>query len=261
MVRLQVKRGEENLFLFDTNTKVKIEDILKEILPIYNGRLKVNRICNEMEDLAKHGVMNCPEVRELTPDQVEELKIVDPYVDKCIPSGGYLPNPDPIGRRCGRQPTVDMQKVLEKAMADAKELITKKLVNSGKSLEFRQVQEALNILKGAVMIVYPIELPPHDPIRMELNNTEDLSGTQASLEVIEPTKAQLWFAGKLMIPDDILQVYIGNNEKCKMIVKLAKCSEGQPAREPVLSEETRQELMLKAYRRQEELKRLQKTLQ
>jgi len=40
------------------------------------------------------------------------------------------------------------------------------------------VQEALQILRGAVMIVYPMGLPPHDPIRLEFDNTEDLSGTQ-----------------------------------------------------------------------------------
>jgi len=41
-----------------------------------------------------------------------------------------------------------------------------------------QVHEALQILKGAVMIVYPMGLPPHDPIREELENNEDLSGSQ-----------------------------------------------------------------------------------
>lgn len=33
------------------------------------------------------------------------------------------------------------------------------------------------------MIVYPMGLPPHDVIRKEFENTEDLTGTQASLEV------------------------------------------------------------------------------
>jgi len=42
------------------------------------------------------------------------------------------------------------------------------------------VQEALQILRGAVMIVYPMGLPPHDPIRLEFDNTEDLSGTQVN---------------------------------------------------------------------------------
>lgn len=29
---------------------------------------------------------------------------------------------------------------------------------------------------------------PHDPIRMDTNNTEDLDGQQASLEIVEPAK-------------------------------------------------------------------------
>lgn len=40
------------------------------------------------------------------------------------------------------------------------------------------VKEALDLLRGAVMIVYPMGLPPHDPIRMELEDKEDLAGTQ-----------------------------------------------------------------------------------
>lgn len=46
------------------------------------------------------------------------------------------------------------------------------------------VNEALDELRGAVMIVYPMGLPPHDVIRKEFENAEDLTGTQASLEVI-----------------------------------------------------------------------------
>src|SRR5687768_2748274 len=41
-----------------------------------------------------------------------------------------------------------------------------------------QVQDAIQILKGATMIVYPMGLPPHDPVSAELENNEDLSGTQ-----------------------------------------------------------------------------------
>lgn len=47
----------------------------------------------------------------------------------------------------------------------------------------KDVQEALDMLRGATMIVYPMNLPPHDPIRMEFENKENLEGTQASKEV------------------------------------------------------------------------------
>ena len=40
------------------------------------------------------------------------------------------------------------------------------------------IQDALDKLRGAVTIVYPMGLPPHDPIRLEFEGQEDLSGTQ-----------------------------------------------------------------------------------
>lgn len=34
------------------------------------------------------------------------------------------------------------------------------------------------------MIVYPMGLPPHDTVRLELESNEDLSGTQVSRNVL-----------------------------------------------------------------------------
>lgn len=109
-----------------------------------------------------------------------------------------------------------MQEVLNKAVADAKEMVSKNLVPLGKMMTLKIVQEAINILKGAVTIVYPMKLPPHDVIRMEFENIEDLSGTQASLEVIDPATAQLWFCGKEMFRDKIVADYVGKVENCKV---------------------------------------------
>ncbi|XP_050085950.1 cilia- and flagella-associated protein 298 isoform X2 [Anopheles aquasalis] len=257
MVLLHVKRGEESQFLYETSTSVRVEQLGYELVTIYNGRLKVSRICSEMEELAKYGTMLPPDMLGLTDEQVEELHLVDEWADKCVPSGGWRFNRDPVGRRNGHQPQAKMVEVLEKAVADAKAIVSKKLTGEGKPLTQRTVQEALDLLRGAVMIVYPMQLPPHDPIRMEFNNTEDLSGTQASLEVIEPAKVQLWFAGKLMLNDKLLGEIVGQNEKTKIIVKLAKLNEGAPGREPVISEDARRQMMAHAYRRQEELKKLE----
>ena len=45
------------------------------------------------------------------------------------------------------------------------------------------IKEQMDVLRGACMIVYPMNLPPHDPIRLEFENKEDLAGTQDSLMV------------------------------------------------------------------------------
>ena len=62
-------------------------------------------------------------------------------------------------------------------------LFLQKQVEANVCLTQKMVQNALDILRGAIMIVYPMNLPPHDVIRHEFENTEDLSGMQASLEV------------------------------------------------------------------------------
>ena len=53
------------------------------------------------------------------------------------------------------------------------------------------------------------------------------------------------------------QEYCGRNEKSKLIVKLQKQGQGAPGREPVVSAEEQKRMMAFAYRRQEELKKLE----
>jgi hypothetical protein len=45
MVRLHVKRGDESQFLFDTTVTSKTDEVIGDVAGIYNGRLKVERIC------------------------------------------------------------------------------------------------------------------------------------------------------------------------------------------------------------------------
>lgn len=71
-----------------------------------------------------------------------------------------------------------MKEVLSKTVKEAKDLISKKQVDSGVCVTQKVVSQAIDILKGAVTIVYPMGLPPHDPIQAEFDNEEDLSGTQ-----------------------------------------------------------------------------------
>lgn len=183
MVRLHVKRADESQFLYETTLDTEIGKLIDELTAIYNGRLKITRICYELEELVKHGTFLPSNMLGLTDEQIEELHLVDEWGEKCIPSGGYEFEKDPIGRRNGRRPKEDMQNVINKTMDEAKTSISKKLVEKDACLTIKTIQSVLDVLRGAVMIVYPMGLPPHDPIRQEFENTEDLSGTQASLDV------------------------------------------------------------------------------
>uniref|UniRef100_A0A8D8WXL1 UPF0769 protein C21orf59 homolog n=1 Tax=Cacopsylla melanoneura TaxID=428564 RepID=A0A8D8WXL1_9HEMI len=256
MVILHIKHGDESHFLYETTTSTSINQLMGEVLNIYNGRLKVYRVIGEMEELAKHGTLLPPDMMGLTDEQVEELKLKDDEGEQCKPTG-YIFNKDPIGRRNGYQPPVNMQELIKKTIEEVRQKISKDLVSKNLCLTEAVVQESLNILRGCVMIIYPMKLPTHDPIRMELENREDLSGMQASKEIIEPSMGALWFAGKAMLRDKLVRDFLGKNEKCKAVVKVAKMSSGAPSREPPLTEDQRKQLMMHYYRKQEELKKLE----
>ena len=56
----------------------------------------------EIELLSQHGVLLPGNMQGLTEEQIRELKLKDEYEDTCMPSGGYVMNPDPMGRKNGR---------------------------------------------------------------------------------------------------------------------------------------------------------------
>ena len=45
MVKIHVKKGDESQFLYETSVTTDVADVLKDCAAIYNGRLKVDRIC------------------------------------------------------------------------------------------------------------------------------------------------------------------------------------------------------------------------
>ena len=75
-------------------------------------------------------------------------------------------------------------------------------------------------------------------------------------QVIDPTQAVLWFASKELQSGKKLSDYLGRHEKTKVVVKLTTRSAGQPAREPLLSQEDQTRLMMANHRRKEELEAL-----
>ena len=252
MVVLHIKKND-SLFLFQTNLEASIDETLQSILCIYNGCLKVERICSEMIDLACYGICLPLEMRGLLEEQIEELHLVDTQAEICAPSGGYDVNKDPCQRRNGRQPKQNMREVLEHTVHEAKTNISKENVKRNMFMTWDVVRKTLDILQGAVNIVYPMGLPEYDPIRMEFENRENLTGTQASKDVIDGTQAVLWFATKELSRGKHLKDYLGKNEKSKVIIKLSTKAQGQPVREPVFSEEEQRRLMVANHKRKEEL--------
>lgn len=260
MVRLHVKKGDEDLFLFETSVDAALSSVTREIAKIYNARLKIARMCAEIECLADHGVHLPPNMVGLLPEQLTELNLGDPSVSTHIPSGGSIQNPDQSLERNGHAPSQEMAAILERTITEAKNAVHKNLVQQEIPLTFATFKEQYMKLKGAVTIVYPMGLPAYDPLHLELTAIEASNvdaGHGGFRDIIEEELATLWWAGKeLKGQDRKLGDYLGQNEKTKVVVKLAKKGSGAPGREAVFTEEQKKKMMMQAYQRQQEVEKL-----
>lgn len=45
MVKLHIKRGDESQFLVETTVEIPISELTVQLVRFYNGRLKVDRLC------------------------------------------------------------------------------------------------------------------------------------------------------------------------------------------------------------------------
>ncbi len=260
MVVLHVKRDQRSEFLADAALADTVDSTVNSVAELYNGRLKVLRLCDEVDALAEHGIRSQPEKAGLLEEQIRELKISDDGErDRCRPSA-HLDNPDPTGRRVGDAPSKESkEKVLDRTVAEVRlRMNAEESVKSGSCLTRKAIKECLDVLKGAVSIVYPMGLPEYDPVRMELENREELDGTQAEKALVDPAEATLWFANKEMKMGNRLSDHLGKNEKTKVVVKLSTRRQGQPTSESWMGEEEQKRMMAENYKRMQEIRRLEK---
>lgn len=120
----------------------------------------------------------------------------------------------------------------------------------------KALEDALDNVRGAVMICYPMGLPAWDNVRLILEGTEELAGTSFANDPIEPESAVLWYCGKQMQPEKALADHVGRNEKTKVVVKATKKGQSAPSREPAVDQDTQKAMMSWYYKKQEEQKKL-----
>jgi hypothetical protein len=253
MVVLDVKRSEKkNEFLFETTVKANVGDILKELTEVHNLRLKVGRLAMSCKELAKHGPLRPEETRGIS-DEIGKVSELDPN------AYGQPTNPDDHGYRTGCPPPQEVADVLHRTAEEADAAVSATLVAQRRCLTAKVCQEHIDNMRGAVMIAYPAyhRLPVYDPVRLELEDKEELDGHSELQDVLDPYQTNLWWAGKELRLDQTLEQYVGRNEKTKIVTKLAPKSSGAPVREPRVDEATHKAMMAHYYKKQEDSKKLQ----
>jgi hypothetical protein len=264
MVVIHVKRNEKSMFLYENLVSTPISELVPVLVNRYNLINRVKRLVQAGRDLVLYGPLKPYDQQGLTEEQlsnldkkqksneVEEAKIITN--DKGF-QVAY--RPDPTGRRNGEAPIPDTAKVIEKALDDAEQLISKDKVAQNIFITDKELEEAIQTIKGAVMIAYPMGIPSFDPVQEIIDDNEDLSGSADGKEVLDPKTSTLWWAGKELKKDKKLSDYLGRNEKTKIIAKLQKAGQGAPVREAPLTEQEQKNLMAYYYKKQEEQKKLE----
>jgi len=63
MVFLNVKSRESNLFILEAKLDSNVDEVIKSIADIQNGRLKILRICTEIEELVRYLLLFCDNLK------------------------------------------------------------------------------------------------------------------------------------------------------------------------------------------------------
>jgi len=258
MVLLHIKRGEKESFLFNTPAATDVDVVVREVINIQNLRLKVGRLTAAAEGLAQHGPMKPPEQQGLE----DETPLLEDYD---VSSGQVAARAqqqrsqnyrhDPTERRTGNAPPDEIGAVITRTVTDANALISEKQVQMKVAATAKALEDAINNIRGAVMIAFPMGLPDYDMVRQILEDREALDGA-GSLEILDPESTSLWCFNKELQREKLLSDYTGKNEKTKVVAKLQKRGAGAPQREPIVSEDEQKAMIAFYHKKQQEAEKL-----
>lgn len=240
MVLICINKLTENFCLEVSNTE-SVDAVTHKAAIIHNTRLRVRRLVGGVRELVKHGIMRPDKEHGLTEEQInakgDALKV--------------SPHADPLGKREGKPCDPTVSKTLEKCCLDAEAAVSEELAKRRVPINMDKVIETLQNIKGAVMMGYPMGLPEWDPVRLEIEDNDNLAGMEDSKHVVDADTCVLWFAGKQLLRDQVLSKYTGRNNKCIIKAKLEKKSSGAPQREPAIDETTRKAMVARWHKKQE----------
>lgn len=262
MVLIHYKKSDQNQFLYESTVQIPVEDLLKELVELNNLRLKVDRLCVAMEDLATKGPMKPEELRGLQ-DLDEYVKSEDLTVINGLkqmpPKTGTREVVDETHHRTGWILDEEIVEEMLEGVRKAKSVIHIDNVTTKNSISKALLEEQIEWFRGMTMKAYPAfhGLGHYEPVLLLLENKEEFDHRLHGSDDLEEEKAQLWWAGKELVKGKKLCDYVGKNEKSKIIVKIQHKGAGAPVREPLIDEEAHKKMLSFFHKKQEEQKKLE----
>lgn len=248
MVVIQVKRGDTDGFLFETSCTCSNDALIREMVDVWNLRVRLRQLAGSIRELGMYGPMK-------EPDKVGLDEISEKYTQATIDKGPHY-TPDPTGIRVGNGVGPQLTETFEMVARDAEAVLDKNLVSRKVAVTKEMLMEKMDNIRGAVTMAYPMGLPAWDAIRLTIESNAGLEGTAAATEILDPDTAELWVATKVFDRSQTVGQRLGMNEKTKVIAKLQGPGSGAPCREPGVSEEEKSAMMAFYFKKQEEMKAL-----
>lgn len=246
MVLIHIKKTDTDQFLYETTCATPNDQLIRELVAVWNMRLALVSLADAVEQLAKHGPSK--------PDAERGLDEVHEGAGAAVAKSEFYAA-DPMGQRTGNACNPQLAETLAKCAAEARDSVSKKQAAMRQPLQLDVLQEKLDNIRGGVMMAYPMGLPAYDPVRLILENCEDIGpGAQ---DVLSAEDATLWWAGKEFPRGKTVGDRVGRNEKTTLVARLQAKGGGPPVREPAVSEDERKAMMAHYFKKQEERKELQ----
>eukprot|EP01031_Cornospumella_fuschlensis_P030366 gene30366-36690_t len=250
MVVIQVKGSEDNTFLYETTCDTSNDDLVRDLVRIWNLRIRLAQLAGGIRELAKYGPMKHPDKAGI--DEIQER-----YNGETIDKGEFY-QADPAGIRTGNGVGPQLTETIERVACEVEAILDKSNVARRVSITLAALKEKLDLVRGAVTMAYPMGLPDYDTVRLSIEGEEGLQGTAAGQELLVEDTAELWVASRIFdrTKGQTVADRLGRNEKTKVVGKLQRPGGGPPGREPGVSEEEKKAMMAYYFKKQEEYKKM-----
>jgi hypothetical protein len=248
MVLFHVKKGDKESFLYETTCDTSNDVVIREIVEIWNMRLRLGQLCGALREMGQYGPMKKPDSAGL--DEVAEK-----YSGASIEKNEFY-QADPTGARTGNGVGPQLMETIERVCQDAEAVLSPNYAAMKKTLTLDLLVEKLDNMRGSVVMAYPMGLPEWDTVRLTIEGVEGLEGTAAGQELLDSDRAELWIASRQLERSQTVADRLGKNEKTKVIAKMQQPGGGCPGREAGVSEEEKKSMMAYYFKKQEELKQL-----
>lgn len=117
MVVLQVKNGDHDGFLYETTCATLNDDLVRDLVRVWNTRIRLAQLCGGLMELADHGPMKHPNKAGI--DEIQEK-----YNEETIEKGEFY-KPDPSGVRNGNGVGPHLMETFERVVRDIQSVLDK----------------------------------------------------------------------------------------------------------------------------------------